>query len=108
MQETDFDETTLAVSVKTTSWSAQDISRQAVEGRGADQIIYADLAARRYGFALGTPITRDLAVSGIGSVIHRRVAHRGPSCFPKLANAVQAGQLGPVHACLGDLHAPRR
>ncbi|MEK9725974.1 MAG: phage major capsid protein, partial [Rhodospirillaceae bacterium] len=45
VQETDFDETTLAVSVRTYA-GQQDVSRQALErGRGIDQIIYADLAA---------------------------------------------------------------
>ncbi len=45
VQETDFDETTLAVSVRTYA-GQQDVSRQSLErGRGIDSIIYADLAA---------------------------------------------------------------
>ena len=45
VQETDFDETTLTVNVRTYA-GQQDVSRQSLErGRGIDQILYADLAA---------------------------------------------------------------
>lgn len=90
VQETDFDETTLAVSVKTYA-GMQDVSRQAIErGSNIDAIIFADLAAQ-YAVALNTAnITSTLAVSGITSVAYTDASPTVAELFPKLANAVQA------------------
>ncbi|HNH39078.1 MAG TPA: phage major capsid protein [Microthrixaceae bacterium] len=108
VQETDFDETTLAVSVKTYA-GQQDISRQAVErGRGVDQIIYADLAAQ-YAVALNTAnITATLAVSGIGSVAYTDASPTVAELFPKLANAVQTVNSGRYMPASVIFMHPRR
>jgi HK97 family phage major capsid protein len=89
VQETDFDETTLAVTVKT--YAGQNtVSRQALErGSGVDQIIFADLA-EQYSVALNTAnITATLGTSGIGSVTYTDASPTVAEIFPKLANAVQ-------------------
>ena len=89
VQETNFDETTLAVSVKTYA-GQQDVSRQSLErGSGIDAIIFNDLAAQ-YAVALNTAnITSALAVSGIGAVTYTDASPTVAELYPKLANAVQ-------------------
>lgn len=89
VQETDFDETTLAVPVKTYA-GQQDVSRQALErGRNIDVVIYGDLAAQ-YAQVLNTAnITATLATSGIGSVTYTDASPTVAELFPKLADAVQ-------------------
>lgn len=98
VQETNFDETTLAVDVRTIA-GQQDISRQALErGRGVDEIIYADLAAD-YAVKLDTSILSDdgtsgthlgvLSVSGINTTTYTDASPTVPEAYPKLADAVQ-------------------
>ena len=89
VQETDFDETTLTVSLRTYA-GQQDVSRQALDrGRGIDSVIYADLAAQ-YATTLNTAnITATLATSGIGSVTYTDASPTVAELFPKLADAVQ-------------------
>ena len=89
VSETDFDETTLAVSVRTIA-GAQDISRQALErGEGVDAIIYADLAAA-YAVALDTAnLTSLLALSGTEAVTYTDASPTVAELWPKLADAIQ-------------------
>lgn len=89
VQETDFDETTLPVSVATYA-GQQDVSIQALErGRNIDTIIFADLAAQ-YAVKLNTAnVAAAIAQSGIGSVTYTDASPTVAELFPKLADAVQ-------------------
>ena len=98
VQETNFDETTLAVSVRTYA-GQQDVSRQSLErGRGIDQIIYADLAAD-YATKLDTALLMGAGTSGthlgvteVSSINAVTYTGAGPTVaefFPKLHDAIQ-------------------
>lgn len=98
VQETDFDETTLAVSVRTYA-GQQDVSRQALErGRGVDQILYADLAAdyatkvdAALLMGLGTNGTH-LGVTEVSSINATTYTDGDPTVaefWPKLHDAIQ-------------------
>lgn len=98
VQETDFDETTLAVSVRTYA-GQQDVSRQALErGRGVDQILYADLAAdyatkvdAALLMGLGTNGTH-LGVTEVSSINATTYTDADPTVaefWPKLHDAIQ-------------------
>ena len=117
VQETDFDETTLTVNVRTYA-GAQDVSRQSLErGAGIDSIVYADLAG-----AYAANVNADLlhgagtsgthlgiaAVSSINAVTYTDGSPTVAEMFPKLADAVQqvnAGRFLPAEAWI--MH-PRR
>lgn len=98
VQETDFDETTLAVSVRTYA-GQQDVSRQSLErGRGIDQILYADLAAdyaTKVDAALlmgaGTSGTHlgVTEVSSINAVTYTDASPTVAEFWPKLHDAIQ-------------------
>ena len=98
VQETDFDETTLAVSVRTYA-GQQDVSRQSLErGRGVDQVIYADLAsdyATKVDAALlmgaGTSGTHlgVTEVSSINAVTYTDASPTVAEFWPKLHDAIQ-------------------
>ena len=98
VQETNFDETTLAVSVRTYA-GQQDVSRQSLErGRGIDQIIYADLAAD-YATKLDTALLMGAGTSGthlgvtevssINAVTYTDASPTVAEFFPKLHDAIQ-------------------
>lgn len=97
-QETDFDETTLAVPVRTYA-GQQDVSRQSLErGRGIDSIIYADLAAD-YAVKLDTAILMGdgnsgthlgiTNVVGIDAVTYTDETPTVAEFWPKLHDAIQ-------------------
>ena len=88
LSETDFDETTLAVSVKTYG-GAQDISRQALErGEAIDRIIYNDLAAA-YAAAVDSAYVA-LALSGVSATVaYTDASPTVAEIWPKLADAIQ-------------------
>lgn len=87
--ETDFDETTLAVSLRTLA-GAQDVSRQALErGQNVDAIVFADLAGA-YAVALDVAnITAALATGSIEVVSYTDASPTLPELHPKIADAVQ-------------------
>lgn len=97
-QETDFDETTLTVNVRTYA-GQQDVSRQSLErGRGIDRVIYADLAsdyATKLDAALlmgaGTSGTHlgVTEVSSINAVTYTDASPTVAEFWPKLADAIQ-------------------
>jgi HK97 family phage major capsid protein len=98
VQETNFDETTLAVSVRTYA-GQQDVSRQSLErGRGIDQIIYADLAAD-YATKLDTALLMGAGTSGthlgvteVSSINATTYTDADPTVaefWPKLHDAIQ-------------------
>ena len=98
VQETNFDETTLAIDVRTYA-GQQDVSRQALErGRGIDSIIYADLAAD-YAAKLDAAILMGAgtsgthlgvtAVSGINAVTYTDNDPTVAEFWPKLHDAIQ-------------------
>ena len=98
VQETNFDETTLAVSVRTYA-GQQDVSRQSLErGRGIDQIIYADLAAD-YATKLDTALLMGAGTSGthlgvtevssINAVTYTDASPTVAEFWPKLHDAIQ-------------------
>jgi HK97 family phage major capsid protein len=89
VQETNFDETTLAVGVKTFA-GQQDVSRQAIErGSAVDAIIFADLAADYAAQVDADAIVTMAAVVGINAVTYTSVTPTVPELWPKLADAVQ-------------------
>ena len=98
VQETDFDETTLTVNVRTYA-GQQDVSRQSLErGRGVDRVIYADLAsdyATKLDAALlmgaGTSGTHlgVTEVSSINAVTYTDASPTVAEFWPKLADAIQ-------------------
>lgn len=98
VQETNFDETTLAVDVRTYA-GQQDVSRQSLErGRGIDQIIYADLAAD-YATKVDAAIIAGAGtsgthlgitqVSGINAVTYTDASPTVAEFWPKLSDAIQ-------------------
>lgn len=98
VQETNFDETTLAVSVRTYA-GQQDVSRQSLErGRGIDQILYADLAAD-YATKLDTALLMGAGTSGthlgvtevssINAVTYTDASPTVAEFWPKLHDAIQ-------------------
>lgn len=98
VQETDFDETTLAINVRTYA-GQQDVSRQSLErGRGVDTIIYADLAADYATKVDAGIISSDgtsgthlgmLSVSSINTVTYTDSDPTVAEFWPKLADAIQ-------------------
>lgn len=89
LSETDFDETTLAVSVATYG-GAQDISRQALErGEMVDEIIYMDLAADYAAKVDAAYFAAMLATSGVESVTYTDASPTLAEFWPKLADAIQ-------------------
>lgn len=96
LQNTDFDETTLAVSVRTIG-GQQDISRQAIErGTNVDTIIYADLVAD-YAQKLDSHLINHatdgfLNVAGINAVTYTDASPTLGELYPKAASAI--GQVG--------------
>lgn len=98
VQETNFDETTLAIDVRTYA-GQQDVSRQSLErGRGIDSIIYADLAAD-YATKLDAAILMGAGtsgthlgvteVSGINAVTYTDASPTVAEFWPKLHDAIQ-------------------
>lgn len=89
VSETDFDETTLAVSLRTLA-GAQDVSRQALErGQNMDTIVFADLAGA-YAVTLNVAnITAALATGSIEAVTYTDATPTLSELYPKLADAVQ-------------------
>jgi len=103
VQETDFDETTLAVPVRTYA-GQQDVSRQSLErGRGVDMIIYADLAAD-YATKVDAAIIAGAGtsgthlgitqVSGINAVTYTDGSPTVAEFWPKLHDAIQQVNAG--------------
>lgn len=89
LSETDFDETTLAVSVATYG-GAQDISRQALErGEMVDEIIYMDLAADYAAKVDAAYFAAMLATSNVESVTYTDASPTLAEFWPKLADAIQ-------------------
>jgi len=98
VQETDMDETTLTVNVRTYS-GQQDVSRQSLErGRGIDAIVYADLAADYAtkldaaviagGGGSGTHLGMTATV-GIAAVTYTDETPTVAELWPKLHDAIQ-------------------
>jgi len=98
VQETDFDETTLAVPVVTIA-GQQDMSRQSLErGRGNDEIIFADLVAD-YAVKLNVQLISGSGSSGqhlgilntaaINAVTYTDATPTVAEVYPKLADALQ-------------------
>lgn len=98
VQETDFDETTLSVPVRTIA-GQQDVSRQALErGRMVDEIIYGDLVESYATVANSQAINADgtsgthlgvLATVGINAVTFTTGSPTAALLYPKIADAVQ-------------------
>lgn len=98
LDETDFDETTLTVNVRTYG-GQQDVSRQAIDrGRGVDSIIYADLVAQYAATSDADAIAADgtsgthlgvLSVSGTNAVAYTDASPTVAECYPKIADAIQ-------------------
>lgn len=89
LSETDFDETTLAVSVATYG-GAQDISRQALErGEMVDEIIYMDLAADYAAKVDAAYFAAMLATGSVESVAYTDASPTVAEFWPKLADAIQ-------------------
>ena len=98
VQETDFDETTLTVNVRTYA-GQQDVSRQSLErGRGVDQVIYADLASD-YATKLDSALLMGAGTSGthlgvtevssINAVTYTDASPTVAEFWPKLHDAIQ-------------------
>lgn len=98
VQETNFDETTLAVSVRTYA-GQQDVSRQSLErGRGIDMILFADLAAD-YATKLDAAVIAGAGTSGthlgitqvssINAVTYTDASPTVAEFWPKLHDAIQ-------------------
>jgi len=98
IQETDYDETTLTVNVRTIA-GQQDISRQALErGTAIDMIIFADLA-NDYATQLDAQVVAGAgtsgthlgitATSGIEAVTYTDASPTLSELHPKIADAVQ-------------------
>jgi len=98
VSETDFDETTLTVNVRTFA-GQQDVSRQALDrGRGIDSILYADLAADYAAKVDRSALADDgtggthlgvLSTSGINSVTYTDATPTVAEIMPKVADAIQ-------------------
>lgn len=93
VQETDFDETTLQVSVATIA-GQQDVSRQSIErGRGTDEIVYADLVAdyatKVNAYVLSKASIGLLNQSGVNSVTYTDASPTVTELWPKLADGTQ-------------------
>lgn len=117
IQETDFDETTLAVNVRTIA-GMQDISRQALErGSGVDEIIFADLAAA-YATELDNQILNGagtsgthlgtLSTSGINTVTYTDATPTVAEVWPKLQAAQNEVASGRFMAATAWVMHPRR
>ena len=88
LSETDFDETTLAVSVKTYG-GAQDISRQALErGEAIDRIIYNDLASA-YAAKVDAAYVAVAIAAEAATVAYTDASPTVGELWPKLADAIQ-------------------
>ncbi|MGB3054343.1 MAG: phage major capsid protein, partial [Acidimicrobiales bacterium] len=89
VSETNFDETTLAVSLQTIA-GQQDVSRQALErGVGIDLVVFGDLASH-YATVLDTSVyTAITGTAGIEAVTYTDASPTVAEFFPKLADAVQ-------------------
>lgn len=93
LDETDFDETTLAVSVRTIG-GQQDVSRQALErGEMVDQIIFADLAGA-YAANVDSHLISHasdgiLNTPGINAVTYTDASPTVAEMYPKIADAIQ-------------------
>lgn len=89
LSETDFDETTLPVTVKTYG-GTQDISRQALErGELVDEIIYMDLAADYAAKVDAAYFAAMLATGSVESVTYTDASPTLAEFWPKLADAIQ-------------------
>lgn len=92
LSETDFDETTLAVTVLTHG-GQQDVTRQALErGRNIDSIIYADLAEQYAAVVNAAAIVSMAAVVGINAVTYTDADPTVAEAYPKIADAIQSIQ----------------
>lgn len=98
VQETDIDDTLLAVDVRTIA-GQQDVSRQAIErGTLVDQVVLEDLAGA-YAVTLDTQVINGsgaagqmlgiLGTSGINSVTYTDASPTVAEAFPKIADAIQ-------------------
>lgn len=117
-QETDFDETTLAVSVRTFA-GQQDISRQSLErGRMVEQVIFGDLISAYHAKVDYSAIADDgtsgthlgvLSTSGINAVTYTDASPTVAEAVPKIADAIQRIQTNHYGAArLVTLMHPRR
>ena len=98
VQETDMDETTLAVNVRTIA-GQQDVSRQALErGRLVEQITVGDLVAAYHNRLDNQIINADgtsgthlgvLSTVGINAVTYTDASPTVPELTPKIADAIQ-------------------
>ncbi|MGB3053360.1 MAG: phage major capsid protein, partial [Acidimicrobiales bacterium] len=86
VSETNFDETTLAVSLQTIA-GQQDVSRQALErGVGIDLVVFGDLASH-YATVLDTSVyTAITGTAGIEAVTYTDASPTVAEFFPKLAD----------------------
>lgn len=108
VSETDYDETTLTVDVRTIA-GAQDVSRQALErGENIDLIVFGDLAAA-YAVALDSAnITALLATSNIIAVTYTDASPTFAELHPKLADATQRINTNRFMPATFHLMHPRR
>lgn len=98
VQETDFAETDLTITV-TTIAGQQDMSRQSVErGSGLDQIVFADLSADYavklnqqvlYGTGANNQVLGILRTSGINAVAYTDATPTVGEIYAKIADAIQ-------------------
>lgn len=93
VSETDIDETTLAVSVRTFA-GQQDVSRQSLErGEMVDQVVFGDLIGS-YAVTLDSHVISHgtdgiLSTSGINAVTYTDASPTVAELIPKLADAIQ-------------------
>jgi len=117
VSETNFDETTLAINVRTFA-GQQDISRQSIErGTNVDRIIFADLASAYATAVDASAIGADgtsgthlgvLSTAGINSVTYTDATPTVAELYPKLADAVQQIQSNRFAAPDAIFMHPRR
>ncbi len=98
VQETNYDETTLAISVRTFA-GQQDVSRQSLErGRMIEEIVIADLIADYHAKVDASAIKDDgtsgthlgiLGTSGINAVTYTDASPTVPEAYAKVADAIQ-------------------
>lgn len=88
VQETNYDETTLAVTLQTIA-GQQDVSRQALErGVGIDQILFQDLSSD-YATKIDAAVYADIVgTSGINAVTYTDASPTFAEFWPKLADAI--------------------
>jgi HK97 family phage major capsid protein len=108
VSETDFDETTLAVSVVTHA-GLNDVSKQSLDrGTNIDEVIFGDLASAYAASVDAAAITSMAAVSGINAVTYTDADPTVPEFYPKLADAVQQVQSGRFAGPDAIIMHPRR